>query len=134
MSKPHTLLWVDCTAALLVGGLVVVFHGALHRIYLLPEPLVLFIGLANLAYGMYSFSLLRPGRATSRAVSLLVAGNLGWAAVCAALAVWFSGTASWLGVGLLSAEAAFVAALALFEWWYRGQIVALGTVGQQVGA
>lgn len=134
MSKPHTLLLVDCIAGLLVGALVVLLHGVLHRIYVLPEPLVLFIGFANLVYGVYSLSLLRPGRATSRALSLLVAGNLAWAVLCAALAAWFSTTASWFGIGLLLAEAAFVAVLAFFEWSYRGQIVAFSTVGQRVRA
>lgn len=134
MPKAHLLLWIVCVAALFAGTCVVLFHKLLSHIYVLPEQLVLFIGLVNLAYGAYSLSLLRPGRATISSISLLVVANLGWTLACAALAAWFNSSASWLGIALLVAEGAFVALLALFEWRYRSQIVACGRMGPRVGA
>ena len=53
------LLWIDSGAALTVGVLVLSFAPWLSRLYGLPNPAVIGMGVTNVAYGIYSFSLAR---------------------------------------------------------------------------
>lgn len=134
MLRAHALLLIDCSGALLVGTSFLLFHRFVHDVSGLSERLILFMGGANLLYGAYSLSLLIPGRATSRAVAMLVAANLCWAAVCGTLAASYGGLASPLGIVWLILEGVFLAVLASLQWRHRRQIVAFGSAGRCVGA
>lgn len=113
------ILRFDSLAGLLVGVLVLVFQDLLVRLYGIPPGLVLFTGLANLAYGSYSGTLVLrelAGKPPSRrAIVLLVAGNLAWTGVCALLIALYWREASAIGIGVLVAEGIFVGALGLVE-------------------
>lgn len=117
--RARRILWVDGGAGLLVGVVVLALHGWLAGLYGFTPELVLAIGAANALYGSYSTTLAARasgGRAPSRrAVDVLVAANLGWAAVCVALIVVTVEGASRIGTGVLAFEGAFVAALAVLE-------------------
>ena len=52
-----SLLWIDSGAALTVGVLVLSFAPWLSRLYGLPTAVVIGMGIANVAYGLLSFSL-----------------------------------------------------------------------------
>lgn len=117
------LLWVDCTAAALAGGAVLVFSGWLSRVYGLPRELLLLIGAVNLLYGCYSFSLAVRSRRPKPLLNLLVFANLAWAAVCLGCAVVFREQATLFGLVQLIGEAVFVGGLAALEWSQRDQLL-----------
>ena len=124
MTLPRNLLWVDCTAGGLVGVAVLLLGGWLARLYALPYELVVGMGVANLAYAAFSFSLARrrPPRPRGLILTLIVA-NAVWAVVCFALAVYYSQSASALGLASLIGEGLFVGGLAGLEWTRREQMV-----------
>lgn len=118
----RALLWADGIAGASVGVLVLVLHPWLAVLYGLPASLVLGLGAANLAYGLYSSTLavrLYRGQPPSRrAVVTLVAANAAWAVVCVVLAVALRERATLIGTAVLAVEAVFVGALALLERRY----------------
>lgn len=121
------LLWMDSGAALVAGTVVLVVSGWLADLYGVPRGLLIGTAVVNLAYGVYSGSLVRElarGRSLPRwRVELLVTANAAWAVVCVGLVVWFGGEARWFAWAHLLGEAVFVGALAVAEWrWVRGAL------------
>lgn len=119
---PEGLLWLDCTAGGAVGLLVLLLHDLLTAWYGLPASVVTTIGVANLAYATFSFSLARRAQRPLPLLLVLIAANAVWAGVCAAAAVYFASSASWLGLGHLVAEGLVVGGLAMLEWQAREQL------------
>lgn len=116
------LLWIDCAAGAAVGTVVLILHPWLSELFALPVGLVLLMGLANLVYASYSFSLaVRRVRPMSLIV-LLVVANGAWALLCVRWAVAHAGTASALGMLQLMGEATFVGGLAGLEWRHRERL------------
>ena len=119
------LLWVDCTAGAAVGVAVLALLSWLSRLYELPSGLLLFTGIANLAYATYSFTLARRHRRPVVALNTLIVANFSWALVCTFLVLTLAQSASIFGIAHLAGEAVFVAALAALEWrWRRLLLVA----------
>ena len=120
--RARTILWLDASAALLAGTLVLLLRGWLTELHDFSPRLILVLGLVNLGYGLGSGTLAvlastgRPPR--RRWIDLLIAGNLGWTVVCAALIAVTAATASGFGLAHLGFEGAFVAGLALLERRY----------------
>jgi hypothetical protein len=106
------LLWLDCTAAAVVGTLQLVLVGLLAPLLGVPSGFVTFTALMNLAYGAFSFSLARRPSPAPQRVKLLVAANLVWAGVCLVTAGYFAGPGSWPGAIYVITEGIFVATLA----------------------
>ena len=120
MDLRRKLLWVDCSAGAVVGVLVVTLHGWLSEWYRLPRDLVFWMGVVNLAYASYSFSLAIRSRRPMRLIQLLVFANLAWAVFfCLRWAIVYSETASFWGLASLVAEAIFVGGLGCLEWRWR---------------
>ena len=117
------LLWIDSSAALLAGGLVLALSGWLSELHALPRGLLVFTGGVNLLYGSYSFSLAVRARRPRPLITVLVVANLSWAAVCLGLAATFAGSASVFGMAHLLGEGAFVAGLASMEWRWREELL-----------
>jgi len=116
------ILWIDGTAALSAGVLSLVFAGLLADLYRLPQQLITFIGVVNLAYSAGSLTLAaQPRRRLAYIVALASANGL-WACVCVALAVRLRNEASALGLAVIIFEGVFVAGLALLEWRYRQEL------------
>jgi hypothetical protein len=111
------LLRIDSTAGLTAGALVLLAQRWLADLYALPLALIIGIGVANLAYGTASGSLLllRP-RQLPRLVRLLAIANILWAAGCIALGVRWFGIASPFGLAQLFGEGLLVGALGVVEW------------------
>jgi hypothetical protein len=122
MRFPNSLLWIDSRAGLTVGATVLAFSGWWSRLYGLPHPLVLGMGIANVVYGSYSFVLERRATRSSAALMLLIVANAAWSVVCFALAVTFAASASALGTGVLVFEGIFVGGLAALEWTHRATL------------
>lgn len=113
------LLWIDCSAGLTVGILVLSLSGWLSRLYALPVSLLLGMGLANVAYGAFSYSLARRPVRPRALLVLLVAANASWAVFCAITALIVAPYASPVGLATLLFESLFVGGLAALEWRNR---------------
>lgn len=116
------ILWIDCIAAALAGVLVLLFLDFLSALHGLPRSLLLFVGIVNLIYACYGFSLATRTYRSPSMILLLVAGNLVWAAVCAGFAVHFFSSATVWGIAHLAGEALFVGRLATLEWRWRATL------------
>ncbi len=117
------LLWMDCTAGALAGVAMLVLLDRLAALYGMPIKLLVFIGVANVLYASYSFSLaVRRTRSPALLNALIVANGV-WALMCVGLAVLCAGTASLFGLAHLLAEALFVGGLARLEWTWRAQLL-----------
>ncbi len=98
----------------------------LGELYALPRPLLVAMGVANLAYGTCSGMLARRARRPYRLVALLVAANATWAVLCVAAAVRFADTASGFGLAHLLGEGLLVGGLAALEWRVRQRLLVAG--------
>jgi hypothetical protein len=112
----RTILWVDCTAALLAGLIVLSLSAPIADLYAMPRALVVGMGLANACYGTFSLSLAARAHPPSSLVVLLALANATWAVLCAVAASALWGTASYFGLAHLVGEGLFVGALARLEW------------------
>lgn len=117
--RQRALLWLDGGAGATVGILVVVFREWLAALQGFPQSLVLFMGLANLAYASYSTTLAArasSGRTPSRrSIAWLVAANGGWALVCGVILASTWPFATPFGRALVAFEGLFVGSLAFIE-------------------
>lgn len=116
---PRMLLWIDCTAGLTVGALVLALTPWLSRLYAIAPAIVTTMGIANLAYGTFSLSLARRRVRPPALITTLVVANGAWAVLCVIAAAVLAPTASALGVGQLLFEALCVGGLAALEWRHR---------------
>lgn len=118
------LLWIDCLGGLLVGALVLSFHQWLSKVENLPVAVVLFMGIANLAYGAFSLYVTTRTPRPIGLVGLLATANRLWLLVCLAIAaVWFEQISA-IGIGLVLAEGLYVATLGQAEWRLRRELAA----------
>jgi hypothetical protein len=101
---------------------VLALSGWLSDLYGLPRPLLVGMGVANLAYGTYSGALARRARRPRGAIVLLVLANAAWAGLCGVAAVRLADTASAFGLAHLVGEGAFVGTLAALEWRERERL------------
>lgn len=116
------LLWFDCVAAFVVGIAVLSLAGRLGRLYGLPHGLLVAMGVVNLGYGAFSFSLARRARRPQVLITVLVAANATWAVLCGLTAARFAGAASGFGLSYLIGEGIFVGGLAALEWSERERL------------
>lgn len=117
------LLWIDCGAALLAGLAVLSLSAWLGRLYALPRELLVAMGVVNLAYGAFSFSLARRARRPRSLIALLVVANATWAVLCGIAAVRLADVASAFGMVHLIGEGLFVGGLAALEWRHRAELL-----------
>lgn len=118
------LLWIDSAAAATAGVVVLGLGAGLSELYRVPRELLLFIGVVNLVYASYSFSLALRGNRPRLLLHGLIVGNSLWASACVAMALQFAGDSSLLAQLHLIGEAVFVGGLAALEWRWREQILA----------
>ena len=111
----RSLLWFDCAAAAIAGMAMLALAGLLASLFGLPRAVVVFIGLVNLAYGAFSYSLARQPSPARGRVRALVVANLVWVGVCVLTALFFAGPGSWPGASYMLAEGVFVGVLATVE-------------------
>lgn len=118
--RQRALLWFDGGAGATVGILVVVIREWLAALQGFPEGLVLFMGVANLAYAAYSTTLAaratRGSTPSRRSIAWLVAANAGWALVCGIILASTWPFATPFGRALVASEGLFVGSLALVEY------------------
>jgi hypothetical protein len=120
------LLWIDSGAGLLAGTGVLALSARLSDLYALPRPLLVAMGVANLAYGAYSGALASRARRPYGLIVLLVAANATWAGLCGLAAARFAGAATGFGLAHLLGEGLFVGGLAAVEWRVRARLLVAG--------
>jgi len=117
------LLWIDSRAGLAVGFGMFVLSGWLSSWFGLPRELLLIMGAANLAYGLYSGWLFTRTLRPPGAITALVVANGIWAMSCLTAAYHFAPGASVFGLAHLVGEGLFVGTLAVVEWRRRESLV-----------
>ncbi len=117
------LPWIDATAALSAGILMLVLCPIVSQFYALPSEFLTLNGVVSVLYSAIGWTL---GARRPRSASLLyflIAANATWAVFCLASAAQFASRASVFGLAHLVLEAAFVSALAAVEWRHRRAIL-----------
>jgi hypothetical protein len=112
---PHVLI-IDAGVAVLS------LSEWLSQLYALPGDILVGIGVVNLTYGAFSFSLAVRARRPRTLIVLLVVANATWGGLCVLTAAVLTGTASPLGLAHLVGEGVFVGGLARLEWSQREQL------------
>lgn len=120
----RNILWVDCSGAAAAGAAMLALSGWLSSLYGLPREFVLGLGVVNLIYGAYSFSLAVRARRPRALITLLVVANGTWTVFCLVAAALLSAKASVFGLGHLIIEGLYVGWLASVEWRQREQLAA----------
>jgi len=96
--------------------------GWLSQLHELPQSFLVGIGLMNIIYGTFSFSVaIRSKRPKSLIVKLVIANTV-WAGFCVIAAVVLVDTASLFGLAHLVGEGIIVGGLAVLEWDQREQL------------
>jgi hypothetical protein len=119
MNWRSKLLRIDSLGGLTVGFAVLLLSNWLASWYGLPRGSIVFMGLVNIAYGCYSFSLLVRTQRPLSLIVVLVIANLVWAVLCVLWVAIFAQTATPFGIIHLLGEALFVGGLAYLEWRNR---------------
>lgn len=117
------LLWIDSSAGLIAGVLVLLLSSWLSEVYGVPRALIVCSGVANLIFGAYSGTLARRANRPLGMIVLLAAANAAWAVVCVVAAVMLAGRISGFGMMHLVGEGVFVGGLAGLEWRGRDRLV-----------
>lgn len=117
------ILWFDAVGGLSVGGLVLLFSPWLHGLYGLPSVFVVFLGVANVAYGCFSASLVRMPVRSRRLLYTLAGANCLWALLCCVYVYWFWETVTFYGAAHLLLEAVYVGTLGVLEWRWNERLV-----------
>ncbi len=98
--------------------------GWLDPLYGMQSGLYTAIAIANIAYGLYSFSLVVRKQRSRSAILLLVFANATWSLSCSvgAVVLLLTQSASGFGIAHVIAEGVFVGGLAALEWRYRDRL------------
>jgi hypothetical protein len=99
------------------------FSRWLSDLYAFPRGFLIAIGAANVAYGLYSFSLAIRLRRTRALIVFLVLANATWSVVCWVAVFIMMNSVSIYGIAHLVLEGTFVAALAGMEWKQRARLI-----------
>lgn len=110
------LIWIDATAALLSGVIVLMLKAKLSLFFNFPESLLTTLGFVSLSYALFSFYLAQQKSKSKRLLKILVIANLVYAIVCIIIMLFLYKTANLFGVLYLILESSLIAILALVEW------------------
>lgn len=110
----RTALRIDSVASLALGLPMALLPAQLAEWLALPAPLLFGAGLVALVYGAVLGYAARRRCIAGMVASIVVGGNVLWAAACVAL-VWVL-TPNALGIGFLLVQAAVVAGFAELQW------------------
>lgn len=110
------VMWVDAASCAATGGLQVGITDALARLTGLPAGLLLGTGVFLLAYAALAAAMATRATPPRTLIGLVVVGNLGWAAACAALLASGVFPVTALGMAWVLAQAVTVLLLAEAQW------------------
>ena len=110
------VMWVDAASCAATGALQVGLTDTLARLTGLPAGLLLGTGVFLLAYAALAAAMAMRATPPRTLIGLVVAGNFGWAAACAALLASGLFAVTALGMAWVIAQAATVVLLAEAQW------------------
>ncbi|MBE7439616.1 MAG: hypothetical protein HS115_14260 [Spirochaetales bacterium] len=111
------ILWVDGSAGLVAGIVLLAFHPFWAELTGLPRWLLVFQGCANFVYAAFAYFLAARRGQPRIGLFVLVGGNLAYALLAAVfLIVFFPVCTAW-GVLLFTAEVLVVGGLGILEWY-----------------
>ncbi len=117
------LLRIDSLAGLFAGTAMLGLSGWLSALYALPRPVLIAMGIANMAYGTCSGFLSRRQRRPYAMIVALVVANGAWAVSCLVAGWHYRDTASVFGLAGLIGEAMIVGGMAALEWRLRARLL-----------
>lgn len=117
------MLHIDSGAGISVGAGMLLLSPWLADLYRVSIQLVLVVAIANIAYGLYSGSLVWRGHCSPAQLRMLVSANALWLLVCIAIIVVIYPQASLFGYLHFLAEGGFVGGLAWLEWRHRQLLI-----------
>lgn len=112
----RNVLYADAASCVATGALQLLFTGPLTQLLNLPAALLMGTGWFLLAYAATVGFIATREPLPRPLIWTLVAGNLGWAAACAALLASGLVAPTLLGEAWILAQAATVAVLAALQW------------------
>ncbi|MBS0426747.1 MAG: hypothetical protein JSR41_05615 [Proteobacteria bacterium] len=110
------VMWVDAASCAATGALQVGATDALARLTGLPAGLLLGTGLFLLGYAALAAAMAMRATPPRMLIGLVVVGNFGWAAACAALLASGVFAVTALGMAWVIAQAVTVVLLAEAQW------------------
>ena len=110
------VMWVDAASCAATGALQVGLTDALARLTGLPAGLLLGTGVFLLGYAALAAAMAMRATPPRTLIGLVVVGNFGWAAACAALLASGRFSVTPLGMAWFIAQALTVVLLAEAQW------------------
>jgi hypothetical protein len=110
------LMWADAASCAATGALQVVFTDALASLTGLPVGLLMGTGVFLLAYAAAAAAMAARRDPPRGLIGLVVIGNFGWAAACAALLAGGLFPVTGIGMAWVVAQALCVVLLAELQW------------------
>lgn len=124
MKRADRILLLDWSGAAVVGVVTLLLHDWLSAVGGLPPRVLVGVGLANLVYAAFSFSLwFREPERRLGWITALVVANLAWSVICVGLLIVHWSVVMPLAVLHLGIEAVYVGALGIMEWRVRGLLI-----------
>lgn len=120
--KTPGILWLDCIGGIFVGVCVLIFANQICKLESLPLSVVVFMGIANLVYGLYSLFVTTRRVRHVNLVKLLACANMAWLLVCLGVAVTYWNQINGLGLLHVLGEGAYVFLLGLTEWRLKDEL------------
>ena len=110
------VMWVDAASCAATGALQLGFTDAMARLTGLPAALLLGTGAFLLVYAALAAAMAARAEPPRLLIGLVVLGNFGWAAACAALLASGLFAVTALGMAWVIAQAVTVVLLAEAQW------------------
>lgn len=122
-ASTYPILWLDCIGGITVGLIVLALSQWLSHWERLPIHVVIFMGLANLAYGTFSLFVATRQIRPAWLITTLASANMLWIVVCIVIACRWWEQISILGLAHVMGEGIYVFGLGLAEWRLRQKLV-----------
>ncbi len=122
------ILWIDGLGAIAAGIIVLFLSAWLSKWYNLPHEFIIFMGVVNLVYGLYSTPLAMFKKRSKWLIIILASANAVWACLCFIFLTHFMDSISIFGMLHLTGEGLYVGGLAYLEWQWKDDLIRWSTV------
>ena len=113
------LLWIDSLGAIAAGLGVLALSSWLAGLHNLPLGIIIFIGVTNIIYGCFSFTLAKTPERSVAAIAILSVANMLWLMVCIGMVGLYFDAITAFGMLHILGEGLYVFTLGLMEFRNR---------------